>query len=51
VDGAVIGFPNIEELNEHASAYNKAGLVRRTIMFTEVDDWDREMNSRLREPK
>ena len=49
VDGAVIGFPNAEELNEHVAAYNKAGFVKKTVTFTEADDWDRDMKGRLRE--
>lgn len=49
VDGAVIGFSSPEELEEHAAAYDQAGFVRKTVTFTEGDDWDRDMRGRLRE--
>lgn len=48
VDGAVIGFENLNELKEHAAAYDKAGFVRKTVTFTEEDDWDRDMKGRIR---
>lgn len=44
VDGALVGFPNVEEMTEYVKAFTNAGYVRKTVTFAEADDWQRHMD-------
>lgn len=44
VDGALVGFPNVEEMTEYVKAFTDAGYERRTVTFAEADDWQRHMD-------